>query len=96
MLDVADGQQVYWEVSGNPDGKPAVLLHGGPGSGIGSRPRALIRSVEVDMPATFPVRRRRSSLSSPYQRPAEEPRIGKAIVPLRSSAALKSSAARSV
>lgn len=23
----------YWEASGNPDGKPAVALHGGPGSG---------------------------------------------------------------
>jgi proline iminopeptidase len=33
MLDVGDGQHMYWEVSGNPDGKPAVLLHGGPGSG---------------------------------------------------------------
>lgn len=33
MLDVGDGQQVYWEVSGNPSGKPAVALHGGPGSG---------------------------------------------------------------
>ncbi|MBP2320607.1 proline iminopeptidase [Kibdelosporangium banguiense] len=33
MLDVGDGHHVYWEVSGNPDGKPAVVLHGGPGSG---------------------------------------------------------------
>ena len=33
MLDVGDGQSIYWEVSGNPDGKPAVTLHGGPGSG---------------------------------------------------------------
>ncbi len=33
MLDVGNGQQLYWEVSGNPEGKPAVLLHGGPGSG---------------------------------------------------------------
>ncbi len=33
MLDVGDGQSIYWEVSGNPDGKPAVALHGGPGSG---------------------------------------------------------------
>ncbi len=33
MLDVGDGQRVYWEVSGAPDGKPAVVLHGGPGSG---------------------------------------------------------------
>jgi proline iminopeptidase len=33
MLDVGDGNLVYWEVCGNPDGKPAVALHGGPGSG---------------------------------------------------------------
>lgn len=33
MLDVGDGQEVYWEISGNPDGKPVVLLHGGPGGG---------------------------------------------------------------
>ena len=32
-LDVGDGQQVYWETSGNPEGKPAVFLHGGPGGG---------------------------------------------------------------
>jgi proline iminopeptidase len=30
-LDVGDGHTLYWEVSGNPDGKPAVYLHGGPG-----------------------------------------------------------------
>lgn len=33
MLDVGDGNAVYWEECGNPDGKPAVVLHGGPGSG---------------------------------------------------------------
>jgi proline iminopeptidase len=33
MLDVGDGQSMYWEVSGNPAGKPVVALHGGPGSG---------------------------------------------------------------
>jgi proline iminopeptidase len=32
MLDVGDGHSIYWEVSGNPAGKPAVFLHGGPGS----------------------------------------------------------------
>ena len=31
LLEVGDGQQIYYEVSGNPDGKPAVYLHGGPG-----------------------------------------------------------------
>ena len=33
MLSVSDGNLVYWETSGNPNGKPAVVLHGGPGSG---------------------------------------------------------------
>lgn len=33
MLDVGDGNRVYWETCGNPRGKPAVVLHGGPGSG---------------------------------------------------------------
>jgi proline iminopeptidase len=33
MLDVGDGNRVYWEVCGNPDGKPALFVHGGPGWG---------------------------------------------------------------
>ncbi len=33
MLDVGDGHQVYVEESGNPDGHPVVVLHGGPGGG---------------------------------------------------------------
>ncbi len=33
MLDVGDGNCSYWEVCGNPGGKPAIVLHGGPGSG---------------------------------------------------------------
>ncbi len=33
MLDVGDGHCLYWECCGNPDGKPAIYLHGGPGSG---------------------------------------------------------------
>ncbi|WP_186307623.1 prolyl aminopeptidase [Microbacterium sp. 1.5R] len=32
-LLVGDGHRMYWEVSGNPQGKPVVFLHGGPGSG---------------------------------------------------------------
>jgi len=35
MLDVGDGNLVYWEVCGNPGGKPALVVHGGPGSGCG-------------------------------------------------------------
>lgn len=41
MLDVGDGQSIYWEASGNPDGKPAVFLHGGPGGESGPNHRRL-------------------------------------------------------
>ncbi|WP_446038873.1 prolyl aminopeptidase [Streptomyces sp. SID1121] len=34
-LDVGDGNLVYWEVCGNPGGKAALVVHGGPGSGCG-------------------------------------------------------------
>src|SRR3569833_4779659 len=33
LLDVGDGNRLHWTVSGNPAGKPAVVVHGGPGSG---------------------------------------------------------------
>jgi proline iminopeptidase len=33
LLDVTDGNALYWECVGNPAGTPAVYLHGGPGSG---------------------------------------------------------------
>lgn len=33
MLDVGEGNLVYWEQCGNPGGKPALVVHGGPGSG---------------------------------------------------------------
>ncbi|MDA7427658.1 prolyl aminopeptidase [Primorskyibacter aestuariivivens] len=33
MVDVGDGHQVYVEQSGRHDGKPVVVLHGGPGGG---------------------------------------------------------------
>lgn len=33
MLEVGDGHRVYWECCGNPNGQPALFLHGGPGSG---------------------------------------------------------------
>jgi proline iminopeptidase len=32
-LEVGDGHSLYWEQCGNPDGKPALMLHGGPGAG---------------------------------------------------------------
>ncbi|CAM5304744.1 proline iminopeptidase [Streptomyces spiroverticillatus] len=39
LLDVGDGNRIHWEVSGNPDGKPALVVHGGPGSGSSPRNR---------------------------------------------------------
>jgi proline iminopeptidase len=36
MLEVGDGNELYWETSGNPAGKSAVHLNGGPGSAIKS------------------------------------------------------------
>jgi proline iminopeptidase len=35
LLDVGAGTEIYWETSGNPHGRPALYLHGGPGSGLG-------------------------------------------------------------
>lgn len=49
MLDVGDGQRIYWEVCGNPKGRPAVFLHGGPGSGCTTGSRRLFD------PATYRV-----------------------------------------
>ena len=35
-----DGRHtLYWEECGNPDGKPVVLLHGGPGAGCNANMR---------------------------------------------------------
>jgi proline iminopeptidase len=53
MLDVGDGNQIYWETCGNPGGKPVIVLHGGPGSGCTPRLRcffdpALYRIVLFD------------------------------------------------
>lgn len=36
LLRVNRNHDIYWEESGNPDGIPALYLHGGPGSGLGS------------------------------------------------------------
>jgi len=40
-LDTGDGHQVYWELCGNPEGKPVVFLHGGPGGGCNENHRRL-------------------------------------------------------
>jgi len=47
LLDTGDGHRVYWESCGNPDGVPALFLHGGPGTGASPGSRRLFE------PATF-------------------------------------------
>jgi proline iminopeptidase len=41
MLDVGNANSLYWESCGDPNGKPALVLHGGPGSGCTSWHRRL-------------------------------------------------------
>lgn len=41
MLDADGANSLYWEVCGNPRGKPALILHGGPGSGCSASARRL-------------------------------------------------------
>lgn len=40
-LETGDGHSVYWELCGNPKGKPVVFLHGGPGGGCSPDHRRL-------------------------------------------------------
>jgi hypothetical protein len=39
LLDVGGGHRIYFEACGNPYGKPALFLHGGPGSGCSASAR---------------------------------------------------------
>jgi len=41
LLDVGDSNRVYWEACGNPNGKPALAVHGGPGSACPPRMRQM-------------------------------------------------------
>jgi proline iminopeptidase len=40
-LETGDGHTLYWETCGNPEGKPALFLHGGPGGGCSTDNRRL-------------------------------------------------------
>lgn len=49
MLDVGDGHSIYYERSGKKGGKPAVFLHGGPGSGSSPSHRRLFNPDVYDV-----------------------------------------------
>jgi proline iminopeptidase len=40
LLDADDGNLIYWETCGNPDGMPVLVVHGGPGSGCSAGQRS--------------------------------------------------------
>jgi proline iminopeptidase len=48
-LKTSDGHQVYWERSGNPQGKPALFIHGGPGGGCSAVHRQLFDPQHYDV-----------------------------------------------
>ncbi|MBS9719960.1 prolyl aminopeptidase [Tianweitania sp. BSSL-BM11] len=48
-LEVGDGHRIYWERSGTPGAKPAVFLHGGPGSTLSPSHRRLFDPTLYDV-----------------------------------------------
>src|SRR5215470_17245208 len=38
FIDTGDGNRVHYEQLGNPEGKPVLQVHGGPGSGASRKP----------------------------------------------------------
>jgi proline iminopeptidase len=63
MLAVSDVHSIYYEESGNPQGKPVVVVHGGPGGGSAAFYRqyfdpAVYRIIQFDQ--------RGSGLSTPH------------------------------
>lgn len=39
FIQVSDIHKIYWEESGNPNGKPVIFVHGGPGGGVSPETR---------------------------------------------------------
>mgnify|MGYP006193111303 CR=1 FL=1 len=78
MLKVSEPHEVYYEECGNSEGKPALLLHGGPGGGadlLVKRPRNHYRSKrecnDFDMPPapSTSIRTRGVESTAPESRP---------------------------
>jgi proline iminopeptidase len=63
LLDVGDGNRVAWEVWGNPDGKPAVIVHGGPGAG---RPSGTVKAFDLERYRVVLFDQRGCGLSTPH------------------------------
>jgi len=63
LLDTGDGNLVYWETCGNPAGLPALIVHGGPGSGCTAGQR---RSFDPDRFRTILFDQRNCGRSRPH------------------------------
>src|SRR4051794_6241478 len=70
LLDVGDGQRVWWGEYGRADGIPLVLLHGGPGGG--SVP-GMMTPFDPDVYRMVLVDQRGCGRSTPH---ASDPRVG--------------------
>ena len=46
-LDVGDGHRIYYEQCGEPRGKPALFVHGGPGGGGDTNARRPLASSRI-------------------------------------------------
>ena len=49
FLQVSDIHSIYWERSGNPEGKKILVLHGGPGGGSQPRYRRYFNPEKFDI-----------------------------------------------
>ena len=49
LLEVGEGHELYWERCGTPGAKPAVFLHGGPGSGCTPGNRRFLDPARYDV-----------------------------------------------
>lgn len=63
LLDVGDGNKIHWRESGNPEGTPVVLVHGGPGSGC---PANMGRALDPSRYRVIAHDQRGSGLSTPH------------------------------
>ena len=72
MLPVGDGHELYVEQSGNPDGKPVVFLHGGPGSGTSPKQR---RVFDPERYRIVLVDQRMAGRSTPHASTTVDPQV---------------------
>lgn len=61
--DTGDGNRIYWEACGNPEGMPALIVHGGPGSGCAPEWR---RSFDLSLHRTILFDQRNCGRSRPH------------------------------